>query len=175
MKYNPNVHHRHSIRLKGYDYTKEGAYFITICTHNRKNIFRNIVGVGATRWVALNDYGEIAKNEWLKTEIIRKNIRLGKFIIMPNHMHGIIFVTDTLCGDSGRPTGSPLQSNSIGSIVGQYKSVVTKSIRMAGFSDFKWQRNYFENIIKNDTDFEKIQNYILNNPLLWEFDCYNNS
>jgi REP element-mobilizing transposase RayT len=90
MKYNPQIHHRRSIRLKGYDYSQAGAYFITICTKNRQNLFGHIEnGI-----MILNEMGQIAYNEWLKTPEIRPNVSLDVFVVMPNHMHGIILIND---------------------------------------------------------------------------------
>lgn len=88
-KYNPNIHHRRSIRLKGYDYSSEGLYFITICCHNKVCLFGHVVN-GA---MVLNEYGQVAFNEWMKTPEIRPNVELGEFIVMPNHIHGIIRIT----------------------------------------------------------------------------------
>lgn len=89
QKYNPNIHHRKSIRLKGYDYSQAGLYFITICCENREHRFGKIEN-GEMIW---NDAGKIAHNEWLKTPEIRPHVELGEFIIMPNHIHGIIRLT----------------------------------------------------------------------------------
>jgi putative transposase len=91
-KYNPHIHHRKSIRLKGYDYSQAGLYFITICCQDRACLFGEIiVGANAIRpEMKLNKYGEIAYNEWMKTPEIRNNVQLGEFVIMPNHIHGII-------------------------------------------------------------------------------------
>ncbi|MCK5741132.1 MAG: transposase [Chlorobi bacterium] len=86
MKYNPEKHHRRSIRLKEYDYSQSGLYFITLCVQNRECIFGNI----EDGTMILNEYGTIAKNEWIETGIIRPNILISNFIIMPNHIHGII-------------------------------------------------------------------------------------
>ncbi|MDP1725810.1 MAG: hypothetical protein Q8M15_03435 [Bacteroidota bacterium] len=91
MNYNPHLHHRKSIRFHGYDYSKEGAYFITICCLNKKNQFGNV----SNGEMILNEYGQIAHNEWLKTTEIRPNVRLDVFIIMPNHIHGIIIIDDS--------------------------------------------------------------------------------
>ena len=90
MKYNPDIHQRRSVRLKEYDYSQEGAYFITVITQNRECLLSNI----RNKEIVLSKYGIIAKNEWLKTQEMRPNIHLDVFVIMPNHIHGIIEVTD---------------------------------------------------------------------------------
>ena len=88
MKYNPKKHHRRSIRLKGYDYSYPGAYFVTICTYNRECIFGKII----EGEMFLNSFGKIVKKEWLKSSKIRKEIELDLFQIMPNHFHGIVSI-----------------------------------------------------------------------------------
>ncbi len=90
MSFNPDIHHRRSIRLKGYDYAQAGLYFITICVQNRECIFGEIIN-GEMKF---NEYGQIAYNEWMKTTEIRKNVELGEFVVMPNHMHGIVRLLD---------------------------------------------------------------------------------
>ena len=90
MKYNSEKHHRRSIRLKGYDYSQSGLYFITICVQNRHCLFGEI----ENDEMILNEYGKIAATEWINTESIRDNIRLHEYIIMPNHIHGIIEIID---------------------------------------------------------------------------------
>ncbi len=99
MKYNSEKHHRRSIRLKGYDYSQSGLYFITICVQNRHCLFGEI----ENDEMILNEYGKIAATEWINTESIRDNIRLHEYIIMPNHIHGIIEIvrrTDDCKGES---------------------------------------------------------------------------
>ena len=98
MTYDPEKHHRKSIRLKEYDYSKPNAYFITICTYNKECIFGAIIN-GEMR---LNEYGKIVDNEWLKTPTIRSYVLLDKYIIMPNHFHGIIIIVDNvnICRDT---------------------------------------------------------------------------
>ena len=90
MPYNPNIHHRHSIRLKGYDYTQQGAYFVTICTHQRNCLFGEIVD-GEMK---LNTNGEIARGSWLSIPRHFQNVELDEFVIMPNHLHGIILIVN---------------------------------------------------------------------------------
>lgn len=176
-KYDPEMHHRRSIRLQGYDYSQAGAYYITICTQKRACLFGQIVDGE----MVLNEYGEIVKTEWLKTSKIRRNITLDEFVIMPNHLHGIIIITEknemaNIVGAIHRiaPTNEiqqppRLQSGSMGAIIGQYKSIITKRINQIrdtpGFS--VWQRNYYEHIIRNENELNRIRKYILNNPANW--------
>ncbi|MEE9165661.1 MAG: transposase [Nitrospinota bacterium] len=131
MKYNPDSHHRRSIRLKGYDYSGHGAYFITICTHDKKCLFGDIVH-GQMKF---NQYGEIVKIEWLKTFEMRKNLALDEYMIMPNHFHGIINITDNESDGRGTLQRAPTfeqfakpVSNSIPTIIRLFKSTITKQI-----------------------------------------------
>lgn len=86
--FNPKIHHRKSIRLKGYDYTYAGWYYVTICTKDRKNLFGEII----KGEMILNDFGKIVNEEWLKTKEIRKNIDLDSYVVMPNHFHGTLII-----------------------------------------------------------------------------------
>jgi putative transposase len=93
MKFNPEFHHRRSIRLKGYDYSRSGAYFVTICSWNRECNFGKIVGMKPGKpEMILNDFGKIVRDEWVRTSLIRKEIEIDDFIVMPNHFHGIVFI-----------------------------------------------------------------------------------
>jgi putative transposase len=237
MEYNPQIHHRKSIRLKGYDYSQAGAYFITICCHNRHCVFGIIpVGAGFTpapdnkmftpapnppftpapddkmftptqndngqlqgidptmaNTMVLNDYGKIANDEWQKLPERFLNVELDVFVIMPNHMHGIIVLNET-----------NRHKTTIGNIVGAYKSVVANEcLKMykskwatvganpcgcpkicgcplssrAGVNPALtmgklWQRNYYEHIIRNEQSYQTICNYILNNPAKWREDKF---
>lgn len=171
---NNQKHHRRSIRLKGYDYSQTGAYFITICTQNRKCLFGDIFNGE----MILNKVGEIVKDEWLKTEQLRPNIRCGVFCIMPNHFHGIIVIADGRGTARRAPTmeqfGKPV-SNSIPTIVRSFKSAVTKQINQWHNTPGQkiWQRNYYEHIIRNEKDYSRIYEYTQNNPLKWELDSLN--
>jgi REP element-mobilizing transposase RayT len=192
MPYNPEIHHRRSIRLKGYDYSQAGLYFITICVQNRKCLFGEITDGR----IHLNEYGKIASNEWLNTPNIRSNIQLDVYIVMPNHIHGIIVITDNtgrgvshtpynyngtphndtpinnkgVCDTPQRYPRSP--SNTIGAIIRGYKSAVTKQRHELGFPDSIWQRDYCEHIIRNERAYQNIANYILNNPATWQKDKF---
>ena len=178
MKYNPDIHNRRSIRLKGYDYSQAGLYFITICTQNRLCLFGEIVddGMGTTICV-LNEYGGIAQKEWIQTSKMRPNIRLDVFVIMPNHMHGIIEIADGRGTMHRAPTveqfGKPT-SNTIPTIIRGYKSSVTKQINILRnqHSVPVWQRNYYEHIIRNEKSYDQISEYIQTNPLKWQDDKY---
>ena len=103
MKFDPKIHHRHSFRLKGYDYSQAGAYFVTIVAWQREMLFGEIVN-GEMK---LNDFGKIVQDEWEQTAIVRPNVELGDYIVMPNHFHGILVFVDD--GNVGRPVGSPLR------------------------------------------------------------------
>ena len=177
MKHDRKRHHRRSIRLKEYDYSQPGAYFITICAHNRKCIFGDILEGQLT----LNQYGEIVNSEWLKTINMRTNLELDAYIIMPNHLHGIISISDF---DHRRGTlhraptfehfGKPV-SNSIPTIIRLFKSSVTKHINaLRGTPGLPvWQRNYYEHVIRNEDDLSEKREYILNNTLKWDLDSEN--
>ena len=184
MAYNPHIHHRRSIRLKGYDYSQAGAYFITLCTQNREHLFGEIIAGE----IKLNPFGQIAYEEWLKTPQLRPQVALDVFVIMPNHMHGILLITPaTSTGVSHTPLyTSPISdkdvcdmplrspSNTIGAIVRGYKSAVTKQINMLRPGCSIWQRNYYEHIIRNEQAYHNISEYIINNPLKWEADMFYN-
>ena len=174
MKYNLDKHHRRSIRLRGYDYSQNGAYFITICARNRECLFGGIAGVK----MVMNDAGAMARDEWVKTSEMRQNIKLDEFVVMPNHIHGIIIIHNGVdCrGTMHRaPTaeqfGNPT-SNSIPTIIRGFKSAVTKQINAIRNTPGIpiWQRNYFEHIIRDEESFREIREYIVNNPINWQQD-----
>jgi putative transposase len=164
--------HRKPIRLRNYDYSQSGGYFVTICTYHRECLFGKI----ADGRMVLNKIGEVVSEEWVKTEIARKNVEIDVFVVMPNHIHGIMVLLENSVGATRRvvPTIG-LASGSIGAIVGQFKSTVTKRInliREAPALPF-WQRNYYEHIIRNEIELSRIGEYIENNPLKWELDREN--
>ena len=174
MKYDPQKHHRRSIRLKGYDYTQPGAYFITFCSYQRAHIFGEVVNGE----MILNDVGKIARDEWFKTAELRSYVKLyeDEFVIMPNHGHGIIWIVDEAGIRQRRvPTsesfGKPVKG-SIPTIVRAYKSAVTYAVNAAENQRgaVLWQKNYYEHIIRNDRELNNIYWYIVNNPLNWQLD-----
>ena len=184
MKYNPAVHHRRSIRLKRYDYTKEGMYFITICCHQHKCWFGEIENEN----IILNDYGLIAHHQWADLSTRFSNIELDELVVMPNHMHGIIIIKANLpdnisssgSGASPDPTNPNTKNPTIGGMVGVYKSLAEvgclklfESKNDNRIMGKLWQRNYYEHIIRNEQSFNRISEYIRNNPKNWQNDKFN--
>ena len=172
---NPSKRNRKSIRLQCYEYSNPGYYFVTICTHKMRHKF----GVVFNGHMILNHYGVVAKRNWLNTENIRPNVKLGSFVIMPNHMHAVfqILGSSNTVGayhDTPLPRKFESPSNSVGAIVRGYKSTVTKQInQIRRNSEPKiWQRNYHEHIIRDQRSLNKITEYIEKNPQLWEKDIY---
>jgi len=252
MKYNPQIHHRRSIRLQDYDYSSEGAYFVTMCTQNRECLFGEIVN----GQMILNEHGKIVEQCWNDLPNHYDNIELDAYVIMPNHFHGIIFINDTIdtvdnigAIDVGAipvgaiPVGAIHESPNVGAIpespnvgaihvgaihespqqpdnespnvgaihespqqpdnespnvgaipvgaihesprqrrkmllpkiIGRFKMNSAKQINQIRNTSGVpvWQRNYYEQIIRNEKSLEKIRNYIINNPLEWYYDDYN--
>jgi REP element-mobilizing transposase RayT len=183
MKYNPEIHHRRSIRLKGYDYTQPSAYFVTFCAYQRLHLFGEVVD----DQMVLNERGKIARDEWFKTAELRPYVKLyeDEFVIMPNHGHGIIWIEDDTVGTGllvgarrGRaptePTGKlgTPGKGSIPTIVRVYKSAVTYAVNKLENQRgaVLWQRNYYEHVIRNEHELHNIARYIRDNPLNWQLD-----
>jgi len=174
MKYDPKKHHRRSIRLPGHDYAQAGAYFVTICTDDRQCLFGRVDNAE----MRLNHLGQIADECWRMIPAHFGNVELDAFVIMPNHVHGIIVITDV---GVGATHASPLRTRngpkprSIGAIIGSYKSGVSKRINeiRATPGPTIWQRDYYEHIIRNDASLDRIRLYIMNNPASWMLDREN--
>ena len=183
MTYDPARHHRRSIRLKGYDYTQAGAYFVTLCVQGRECL----LGAVTAGEMILNELGQIVREEWERSSEIRREIELDEFVVMPNHTHGIVWIieTDDVRASVRPPQPAPVRAHgrapqrapqrapkSLGSFVAGFKSAATKRINeqrgMPGVP--VWQRNYYEHIIRNDADLQRIREYIVNNPLKWDLD-----
>jgi REP element-mobilizing transposase RayT len=188
MSYNPNIHHRRSIRLKGYDYSQAGLYFITICTKDRECFFGKIVGVENFQPVIiLNDGGKFTNECWMEIPKHFPNVVLHEHIVMPNHVHGIVELSDaTNVGAEnflplhGRVQNFEPQQNSfqrmiprsVGSIVKGFKIGVTKWFHANTDIETLWQRNYHEHIIRNEKSYQTISEYIINNPAKWNDDKF---
>jgi REP element-mobilizing transposase RayT len=163
-----NSFHRRSIRLPGYDYSQPGDYFITLVTHNRQNLFGDILGE-CTR---LNPLGQLVRTCWLEIPHHYPNTELGEFIVMPNHFHAIITITDdSRWGTIYRaPTteqfGKPV-AGSIPTIIRTFKAAVTRIAARKMNTPVVWQRNYYEHIITSDREYENIDAYIASNPANW--------
>ena len=200
---------RRSIRLKGYDYTLPGAYFITLVTWQRQNLFGDVEGGE----MCLSPTGEIIRQSWLRLQDYFP-IQHEAWVIMPNHLHAILYILDLSTGEAsgvkgfrnvkyGQADASPrrkpigTQSDSLGAIIQNFKSITTRKIHQSDgiLLDSKchnsarsnhpdpawqthspiWQRNYYEHIIRTEQDFQNIWNYIATNPLKWQEDQLNPS
>jgi REP element-mobilizing transposase RayT len=173
---------RHSIRLQGYDYSQAGAYFVTICTYNRRPIFGEI----HDGEMQLNALGRVASAQWLLLAYRFTNLELCECVIMPNHVHGILVIIGR--GEASpvrlsRPSNelikdaSPLRPNgtipgSVGAIIQNFKSVTSRKINAQSgkVKELIWQRNYYEHVIRDERDYQAIYDYILTNPQNWEKD-----
>ena len=174
-RYNPDIHHRRSIRLKGYDYSQAGAYFITVCTHNRECLFGSVGAdskpaldsrpAPATQ-MALNEYGEIVQYTWDDLVNHIEGIELDAFVIMPNHFHGII-VIDNRAGLEQRAGLEPAPT--LSEIVRQLKTFSARRINKIRDTQgvLVWQRNYYERVIRDENELNRVREYIANNPANW--------
>lgn len=202
--YDSGIHHRRSIRAKGYDYSQDGAYFVTICAQNKQCLFGNI----AKGEMELNESGKMVSDHWVSLKNRFPNIEIDEFVVMPNHFHGIIVICSVGAGlvpalpESGifpksqkgtdwqggnteadnakmragtRP--APTNNNTVGDIIRVFKSLTMgeyiKNVKAGKFPPFEkmiWQRNYYEHIIRDDDDLDRIREYIINNPINWEID-----
>jgi len=194
MKYDPDKHHRRSIRLKDYDYSQPGAYFVTICTHQKEFLFGNIFD-GQMR---LSAVGALVLNVWEGLQQRFPTIELDAFAVMPNHVHCIIVIASVEAGlalpDNSHPVGAglalpraqqaaPLQivqgaassAPTLGDIIRAFKSISAiqgnRLLLRTGVP--LWQRNYYEHIIRDDNSLNRIREYIITNPMRWELDREN--
>ena len=159
---------RKNIRLKGYDYSNAGYYFITICTHNRQPLFGSI----DNGQMILNEYGQIAMQDLLLIPEGFINVKLDKFVVMPNHLHGIIAITGDEIGQSEAERSRPFPTAVIPKIIGLYKSGIARKIHELDPGIIVWQKSYHDHIIRNEAEYQKIWEYIDTNPLKWEIDKY---
>jgi len=176
---------RKSIRLKGYDYTREGAYHVTMCEGKRirrggsraaLNMDHNVFGYVKNDKMVLNDIGKIIRNSWLWLADQYDYVDLDEFIVMPDHLHGIIFLTDMNLMGASRGAPTTLRKP-LGQLIGAFKTVSTKRINtIRNTPDTRlWQRNYFEYIIRGERDLARVREYIMNNPVKCGEDEYNPS
>ena len=160
---------RRSIRLRGYDYSRNGAYFVTICTTQRLCLFGEIAA-GAMQ---LSPVGEAVDAAWRDLPVYRPSLILDAWVVMPNHLHGIVILPG-FAADTPHNTTSPHgpMPHSLGAVVGGFKSAVSREISAKELTLVRpiWQRNYFERIIRNDRELEAARRYIEANPARWTDD-----
>ena len=188
MKYNPQLHNRKSARLKGYDYSSQGIYHVVLRVKNELCAFGKITASE----MALSSVGLIAEQCWKEIPGHFSSVRLDQYVVMPNHIHGIIVIESSRNSSKTAsqdvvprkdvqlnvPTNefsktmseiSP-KSKSLPVIVRTYKAAVTTRCRFAGFNAFEWQSRYYDHIIRDGTDLDRVRMYILNNPVNWARD-----
>ncbi len=177
MRFDPKIHHRRSIRLKGYDYTQAGAYFVTIVAWQREMLFGEIVNGETPQGgdVVLNSFGKIVAEKWQWLETQYEYVELGAWVIMPNHLHGILVIHDNGRGGSRPAPTPPIKTKPLGGLIGAFKTVSTKHINLLRGTEGipVWQRNYYEHIIRNEPEMDRITRYIESNPLRWVDDDEN--
>jgi putative transposase len=176
MKFDPQKHHRRSIRIKEFDYAQPGGYFVTIVTYQRDCIFGNIVN----EEIQLNAFGKIADECWRAIPDHFRNVELGAYIVMPNHVHGIIVINDRADADASARRGTIYRApteqfgkpiiGSIPTIIRTFKAAVTRRIGRELNATGVWQRNYYEHVIRNHEDWDRIHRYIETNPSIWTED-----
>lgn len=177
MIFNPDIDHRRSIRLQGYDYSQSGAYFITLCTKDRSCYFDQF-----------EQLRSIVELQWQNIPERFPDVEVDEYVIMPNHVHGIIVIgRDAPCGYPEQDVTGFLQqgrklpkgAHTLGDIVGAFKSLCAnawlrtiKTDNLDAIGKF-WQSNYYEHIIRNEEEMDRIRQYISDNPLKWEQDWEN--
>ena len=154
--------YRNSIRLKAYDYSQPGAYFVTIVTHNRNPLFGKI----QEDEMLLNALGQSIANAWIWLAMRHPYVELDEYVVMPNHLHGIVIIVDN--GEKRK---------SLGQLIGAFKTITTKRINLAQGTpgQMLWQRNFYERVIRNSQELERAREYIVNNALRWAIDQENPS
>jgi len=194
MKYDPKIHHRRSIRLRGYDYSSPGAYYVTLCSFRKQCIFGRVVADQMQE----NECGKIVREEWFESARIRRQLELDAFTVMPNHLHGILWIV----GPSGArpqmgaarmgpsairphelrrtPSGPAsripaMRPHSLASWAAGFKSAITSRVRECWKRPDAsvWQEDYFEHIIRDEAELLRIRDYILSNPARWSLDREN--
>jgi REP element-mobilizing transposase RayT len=175
MKFDPNKHHRRSIRVAGYDYGAAGAYFVTVCVSRRRCAFGRIES-GVMR---LHPYGQIVAEQWEHSATLRAEIALDEWIVMPNHFHAIVWFIAPPSLDAApiKPSEAALRGPSrvLGALINGFKGAVTREVNAhragCGLAPVAvWQRNYHERIIRDERELQEKRRYIIENPLHWEND-----
>ena len=152
--------YRKSLRLESYDYSQPGAYFVTLVTHNRNPLFGEIT----EDEMLLSALGQSVSGSWVWLETRHSYVELDEYVVMPNHLHGIISITD-----------HDKQRKSLGQLIGAFKTKTTKqaNLVLSTPGQMLWQRNFFERVIRNARELERAREYIANNPMGWRTDNEN--
>lgn len=168
-KYNPKIHNRHSIRLPEYNYSQDGWYYVTLCVLGNKCIF----GKFTDGRILLYQYGRIVEKCWKWLTQQYSYVHLDEYVVMPNHLHGIIIIRkDCKGGSRTAPTGNMPKYKPLSRLVGAFKTVSTKQVNIIRNTPGHklWQRNYYEHIIHNEEELNHIRRYITENPINWRKD-----
>jgi len=180
MPYDPLRHHRRSIRLRGYDYAQAGDYYVTLCVKE----WESLLGAILRNEMLLSRIGEIVKECWEGIPGHFPRAALDQYVIMPDHMHGIIALVDQvgtrhavsrlekILPPRSEQFGRPV-SGSLSTIIRSFKSAASKRIHSEGFSTFAWQSRFYEHIIRDGRDLDRIRNYIADNVSKWSEDNEN--
>ena len=159
--------------MKGYDYSSPGGYFVTICSQDKECLFGDV----SNGQMQMNRYGEIVLESWEWLGNQYPYVETDAKIVMPNHFHGILFIVEMNCRGDSRitPTTGLSKYKPLGRLIGAFKTVSTRRINEIRNTPGKklWQRNYFDRIIRNETELNRIREYIVYNPLKWESDKEN--
>jgi REP element-mobilizing transposase RayT len=192
MTFNPEIHHRRSIRLKEYDYSRAGAYFVTVCAWQRECLFGEIKNGD----MFLNEYGRIVHEHWNAITGYFDNVETDEFIVMPNHTHGIVILNNTRRGGVSPPVPSPvplvlpvpnktidiktkeggetppLRRHTLGQVMAYFKYQSAKAINQVRTTPGVpvWQRNYYKHILRDERELHAVREYIRYNPLKWDED-----
>lgn len=186
-----NKYRIESARLKDWDYSTSGGYFITICVKNMINVLGKIIN----EKVILSDAGKIVEEEWLRSSEVRENVMVDEYVIMPNHVHGIIFLFNDISVETSRwdvceknknlktnsrnpnetlqrSVSTGMKPDSLSSMINQFKSKCTKRIRSLGYPDFAWQSRFYDHVIRTEKGLNNISDYIRMNRAKWDKDEY---
>lgn len=157
---------RKVLRLNNFDYSGDGFYFVTICSAHKAELFGKVVN----EIVVLNNLGRIVEDSWLKVGSLHENIRLDEYVIMPNHVHGIIIIEDNVA-DANFASTTQRTEMLLSKVIQQFKRAVTIQInKERSGKGAIWQRSYFDRVIRNEKELYQIRNYIRQNPLKWHLE-----
>ncbi|HEX4953797.1 MAG TPA: transposase [Thermoanaerobaculia bacterium] len=187
MRFDPDRHRRRSLRLKSYDYSQAGGYYVTVVAQDRESLFGEVT----SQTMRLNDAGRMVDSVWRDLALFYPGVRLDAFVVMPNHIHGVLFLvgaTPRGCppgggrrGEEGQARGpAPTASLSLPDVVHRFKTLTTRryieGVKQQGWMTFRarlWQRNYHEHVIRDEESLALIREYIANNPAGWAEDQEN--